>query len=83
MDSLRLLTTMSWLEVQRTGGSSYGGKVGLGYTTYPGMKVDGVSEDILLSGFRVSDRFRIYGFQLDYIFYVIMFDPFHDIMPSS
>lgn len=74
---------MTWLEVQRTGGKPYGGKVGLGYTPYPDLKFEGVSEDITISGLRASDRFRIYGYHLAEIYYIVGFDPSHEIVPAS
>ncbi|WP_447985087.1 hypothetical protein [Nitrospira sp. Nam74] len=82
MNSLRLLTTMSWLEVMNTGGKPHGGKVGLGYTPYPHLTCDGISKDCQIAGIRASDEFRIFGFHMDHVFHVLWFDPHHEIVPT-
>jgi hypothetical protein len=82
MNSLRLLTTMSWLEVMNTGGKPYGGKVGLGYTSYPDLTYEGLSKDCQIAGIRASNESRVFGFHFDHVFYVLWFDPHHKIVPS-
>lgn len=74
---------MSWLQVLGTGGKPYGGKVGLGFTQYPDLKFDGVSPDIIISGLRAGDKERFYGYHLDHVYYVIKFDPDHEIIPAN
>lgn len=83
LKSLRLLTTMSWYEVIKTGGKPYGGKSGLGYTLYHDLKFDEVSQDIIISGLRAGQRPRFYGYHLDQIYYVVRFDPKHELVPAG
>ena len=85
VDALRRLTTMSWQQVQQTGGKGEN-KKGLGYTTYKDDALTvprsaGVSGDIPIAGFRASQRMRVFGFHLDYTFYVLWFDREHAVAP--
>lgn len=82
LKALRLLTTMKWVDVMGTGGKPYGGKVGLGYTAYPDLKFDEVSQDITISGLRAGERHRFYGYHLGQVYFVVRFDPKHEIVPA-
>lgn len=82
LQSLRLLNTMTWMDVIKTGGKPYGGKVSLGYTVYKDLKFDEVSQDIMISGLRAGERPRIYGYHLDNIYYIVRFDPRHELVPA-
>lgn len=82
LKALRLMTTMSWMKVIETGGKPYGGKVSLGYTLYPELKFDEVSQDIIISGLRAGEGPRFYGYYLGKIYYVVRFDPKHEIVPA-
>lgn len=85
VQTLRELTTMTWLQVIQTGGKPYGGKVGLGYTKYPHLKgvFDNVSLDVDISGLRASGESRIYGYHLEGIYFVLRFDPHHETVHAS
>lgn len=80
MDCLRQLTTMSWREVQNSGGRP-GNKAGLGYTLYSHLKFPEVSPDTRIAGVRASGRFRIFGFHERHVFYILRFDPNHEEVP--
>jgi hypothetical protein len=84
-ECLRKLTTMTWQEVLSSGGRS-GGKVGLGHTDYEDSVLRGVkrpdqlSEDITLSGIRATQKMRIFGAYHKHVYYVLWFDPNHEIV---
>ncbi len=85
VDALRRLTTMTWQQVQQSGGKGEN-KKGLGYTNYPDdalrvARPPAVSRDIPIAGFRASQRMRVFGFHIDYTFYVLWFDREHTIAP--
>jgi hypothetical protein len=82
LKALRLLTTMSWMEVIKTGGKPYGGKVSLGYTKYDDLTFEEVSPDIPISGLRADGEMRFFGYHLDQVYYIVRFDPRHDIVPA-
>ncbi len=86
IECLRKITTMTWNEVRSTGGSP-GNKVGLGYSVYTDSQLKGVSRpptlsaEIPICGVRISDRMRMFGGYKNHIFYVLWFDPAHEIVP--
>ena len=82
LKALRLLTTMSWMEVIGTGGRPYGGKTSLGYTKYDDLEFEDVSPDIEISGLRADGEMRFFGYHLDHVYYIVRFDPRHDIVPA-
>lgn len=83
LQSLRLLTSTSWMSVIGTGGKPHGGKVGLGYTKYDSLKFEEVSEDIVISGLRAGAKLRFYGYHMNHIYYVVRFDPRHELVPAD
>jgi hypothetical protein len=86
-DCLRLLTTMTWQEVLQTGGKGKN-KAGLGFTPYPDNTLRGISRplnlsaDIPISGVRASNCGRVFGAYYEHVYYVLWFDPQHDIVPA-
>jgi hypothetical protein len=87
MDCLRKLTTMTWHQVLDTGGKG-GNKHGLGHTPYNdhtlkgAKRPSGISEDLKISAVRASQKYRVYGFYLNHIFYILWFDRNHEIVPD-
>jgi hypothetical protein len=85
MDCLRMLTSMTWQQIIEQGGKP-GSKVGLGYTPYSDNDMSGVrrpatlSPDIQIGGIRASRGFRVFGAHKDSVFYVLWFDPNHEIV---
>ena len=71
------------MSVIESGGKPHGGKAGLGYTLYPHLKFDGLSPDITISGIRAGSRQRLYGYHFGQIYYVVKFDPKHEIVPAN
>lgn len=83
LKSMRLLTTMSWMDVIDTGGKPYGGKTSLGYTKYDDLKFEEVSQDVEISGLRAGQRMRFFGYHIGTIYYIVRFDPKHQIVPAD
>ena len=85
-DCLHHLTTMTWMEVLRTGGSP-GNKRGLAYTLYDDGALRGVTrpagldQTVRVAAIRASDKYRIFGACIDHVFYVLWFDRNHEIVP--
>lgn len=85
VNCLRKMTTMTRLELTTSGGYP---KTGLAYTLYPddALKVKrpaGVDPGHRIAGVRASERFRVFGFLSEQIFYVLWFDREHAIVPSG
>lgn len=86
IDCLRLLTTMTWMQVFQSGGRG-GNKAGLGYTTYDDHALRGVtrpptvSAEVFIGAIRASQKFRIFGCCIEHVFYVLWFDREHKIVP--
>lgn len=74
---------MKWYDVISTGGKPYGEKVGLGYTPYPHLKFEEVSQDVRISGLRASQKMRFFGYHLGSIYYIVRFDPKHQLVPAD
>jgi hypothetical protein len=85
VDCLRQLTTLSFLDVMKTGG---GERVGLGYTPYRDDELRGVTRpsgldpDVQIAGVRATQRYRIFGAHKEGVFYLLWFDRSHDIVPA-
>lgn len=72
----------TWRQIKDTGGKSYGGKVGLGYTVYdkpPFPLSSNISLDIKISKMRVTDKARFFGFKLKEVFYILRLDKNHKL----
>ena len=82
---LKMLTTMDWSDVLSTGGKG-GKKTGLGCTPYSDNDLRGVQRPVLVSpelriiGLRASQKMRIFGVYIEHVFYVLWFDPDHEIV---
>lgn len=75
-------TQKTWQQVIETGGKAYGGKVGLGFTTFkesPITRPLTLSNDIPISEMRVNDTARFFGARKDATYYVIELDKGHDV----
>lgn len=83
---LQLMTTMNWSDVLKTGGKGPN-KTGLAYTPYQDNALRrvqrplSVSPELTISGVRASQKMRIFGVYINHIFYVLWFDPNHEIVP--
>lgn len=87
VDCLRQLTTMDWQQVLQTGGKGPN-KAGLAYTPYPDEALTKsrpiwLAQDVKIASIRGSSSVRVFGAYIDHIFYVIWFDPEHDIVPQN
>jgi len=86
-DCLRQLTTIPWEDVRQSGGRG-SNKVGLGYTPYKDSDLKHVhrppefSRDISIAGVRATQKMRIFGGYQDHVFYLLWFDPDHEIVPA-
>lgn len=86
IDCLRQLTAMPWYSVLSTGGKA-GKKDGLGHTLYEDSELccvkrpDQISKDIRISAVRASAKYRVFGFYLDHVYYLLWFDRNHKIVP--
>jgi hypothetical protein len=82
-----MLTIMNWSDVLGTGGKG-GKKTGLGCTPYADNDLRGVKRPILVSpeltiiGLRASQKMRVFGVYVEQVFYVLWFDPNHEIVPG-
>lgn len=87
IDCLRQLTTMTWRQVQTTGGKG-GQKQGLGYTPYKDSDLKGVnrpqrlSPDLGIFSVRASRATRLFLAYDDHITYLLWFDRRHRIAPD-
>lgn len=53
---------------------------GLHYETISNLRLpDNISKDITLKSIRVTQKFRIYGYRMGSEFYIIWFDPNHEL----
>jgi len=82
----KTLGTLTQMQLMQQGGKPHGGKVGLGHTLYDDSALRGVtnpriSPDARVSGIRATDRMRIFGSLINHIFFVLWFDPKHEIAP--
>jgi hypothetical protein len=77
--AMRILTTLTWMDVIETGGKPYGGKNSLGYTLRDDIKFPTVGEEIRISSLRAGDKERIFGFHDNQIYYILAFAPNHDL----
>jgi hypothetical protein len=84
-DCLRQLTTLTWQQVLQSGGKP-GNKQGLGYTPYKDSALRHVQRparldpEIQIAGIRASQKMRVFGAYLDHVFYLLWFDPNHEIV---
>ena len=65
MDSLRMLTSMTWQQVRGQGGKP-GNKTGLAFTQYPDSSLNvarpsSVSTELAIARFRAGSAWRIFG----------------------
>jgi hypothetical protein len=83
MDSLRVLTTMTWVQVRSQGGKP-GNKTGLAYTTYEDHLVraerPNISPELRIAGIRAGGKMRIYGVAIENVFHILWFDRNHEIV---
>ena len=75
---------MTWQQVKEQGGKP-GNKTGLAYTLYEddNMKVPrptNISADLRIAGFRAGGSARIFGVAIEQIFYLLWFDPNHEVV---
>ena len=83
---LRLLTTLTWEQVRRTGGKDPGKRTGLNYTRYEDSALLGVtrparlSPEIRISAVRASGKPRLFGAFEQGTYYVLWFDRNHRIV---
>lgn len=88
VDCLRQVTTMTWQQVLQTAGKGEN-KAGLAFTPYRDEDLKKVSRplwldgDVKIAGLRASQSIRVFGAYLDHTFYVLWFDPNHDIVPIN
>lgn len=66
------IENMKWFEIKRTKSYHYENISNL-------KKPDFISEDIVLKSIRVNEKFRIYGYRIASDFYIIWFDPNHEL----
>ena len=83
---LQRLSLMTWQQVLSQGGKGER-KVGLAPTRYEdnSLKIDrpaNISPDLPFIGIRAGSAERIFGVNIDNVFYVIWFDPNHDIVKA-
>jgi hypothetical protein len=87
INTLRLLTSQTWVEVMRQGGKP-GKKTGLGPTPYPDSALrsvsrpQGISPDLQIIGIRASEKSRVFGARHEHTYFVLWFDPNHHIVPA-
>ena len=87
VDCLRMLTTMPWIEVLKSGGKGKN-KAGLGYTPYPDSclrkvtRPKGLSDEVKIAGVRMQQKGRIFGYYMKHVFHLLWFDRNHDIVPA-
>lgn len=75
-------TERTWQQVIESGGKPYGGKVGLGFTSFkadPFKRPSQLSLDIPLSEMRVNDKARFFGARKNAVYYVIRLDRNHSV----
>lgn len=83
MKALRQVTTLAFKDVLRTGGRP-GNKGGLGYTPYSDDDINvarpqAIDRSSQIAAFRFSQVGRIWGVHDRGIFFVLWFDPYHQI----
>jgi hypothetical protein len=84
VDCLRLASGKTLMQLLAQGGKP-GHKSGLAFTRYPDHQITKVSRpqqispDVRFSSVRAGDGFRIYGFLIEHVFYVMWFDRNHEI----
>jgi hypothetical protein len=83
---LQKLTSRTWSQVLETGGRS-GTKTGLAHTNYQDSVLRKVtrprelSQELKISAVRASEEARLFGAYGDGVYYVLWFDPHHEIVP--
>lgn len=87
MDSLRILTTLTWQQVLQSGGKGPN-KAGLAYTVYSDDALKGakrparLSPDVQIAALRAGQKARVFGAYFEHVFYALWFDPNHKIVPA-
>lgn len=66
------IENMKWIEIKQAKSYHYENINNL-------VKPDFISKDIILKSIRVDGKFRIYGYRIDSDFYIIWFDPNHEL----
>ena len=66
------IENMKWFEIKKSKSYHYENISNL-------SKPDFISEDIVLKSIRVDEKFRIYGYRIASDFYIVWFDPNHEL----
>jgi hypothetical protein len=81
IDCLRILTTLTWEDVHAHDGLNY-----TRYEDHALRKVKrppSLDRSMTISGIRAGDMFRIFGAYHEHVYYVLWFDPHHEIVPPK